>query len=64
MKQQICKLRTEIFYIDKRSIMKIELGREASEAVKVFGICLATAIASAATKDPACLWALILVFFV
>ena len=44
--------------------MKIELGREVAEALKVFGICLATAIASAATKDSACLWALILVFFV
>lgn len=44
--------------------MKIELGREASEALKVFGICLATAVASAATQDSSCIWALILVFFV
>ncbi len=44
--------------------MKIEDKLAASETMKVFGICLATAIASAATKDSACLLALILVFFV
>lgn len=46
------------------NVLSIEFDDKAVEALKSVGICLATAIASAATKDPACLWALVILFFV
>lgn len=45
-----------------KTIFSIEFDNTAVEAVKSAGICLATAVASAMTKDPVCLWALVLLF--
>ena len=46
------------------NILSIEFDDKAVEALKSIGICLAAAIASAASKDPVCLWALALLFFI
>lgn len=48
----------------KDDVLSIEFDDKAVEALKSVGVCLAAAIASAATKDPVCLWALVLLFFV